>query len=68
MIKLYLLEARMKENQVWYNDLCNALDLCYQSLWKRIKGKVDFRLNEIVKIKNFLNLTSEQVSDIFFEQ
>lgn len=68
MIKLNLLEARMKENEVWYNDLCKALGLCYQSLYKRITGKVEFRLSEVVAIKKFLNLTLEQTDDIFLKE
>ena len=52
MIKLNLLEARMKEKNVWYPELCEQLDMCYQSLYKRIKGKVEFRLTEIKIIKN----------------
>lgn len=66
MIKINLLEARMKENNVWYNDLCSQLDMCYQSLHKRIKGKVEFRLSEIKVIKTYLNLTLEQADEIFF--
>ncbi len=68
MVKINLLEARMKEKEVWYDDLCKALNLCYQSLWKRINGKVEFRLREVVIIKNFLNLTLEQTDDIFLNE
>lgn len=67
MIKRHLLEARMKEKQVNYDDLCEALKMTYQSLHKRIKGLVDFRLKEINKIRKYLNLTSEQADEIFYE-
>lgn len=68
MIKRNLLEARMKEKEVNYRDLCNALNLCYQSLWKRMSGKLEFKLSEVVVIKNFLNLTAEQTDDIFLKE
>lgn len=67
MIKVNLLEARMKEKNVWYPELIEALGFkSYQSWWKRIKGKVDFRRKDLLKIKSFLNLTNEQLDDIFF--
>lgn len=68
MIKVNLLEARMKEKEVKYDDLAKVLNMSYQSLHKRVKGKVDFRLNEIVQIKKFLNLEKEQIDIIFFRE
>lgn len=66
MIKVNLLEARMKEKNVWYQDLCECLNMCYQSLYKRITNKVEFRLSEVNKIRKFLNLTGEQADEIFY--
>lgn len=66
MIKVNLLEARMKENNVWYQDLCECLNMCYQSLYKRVNDKVEFRLSEVNKIRRFLNLTPEQADEIFY--
>lgn len=65
MIKVNLLEARMKEQQIKYNDLAEVLNMSYQSLNKRVKGKVEFRLNEIAIIKKTLKLSLEQTNDIF---
>lgn len=66
MIKVNLLEARMKERNVWYNDLCEHLNMEYQSLKKRTSGKVDFRLKEVNEIRKFLDLTFEQADEIFY--
>lgn len=66
MIKRHLLEARMKEQQLKYDDLCEALNMTYQSLHKRIKGVVDFKLKEINIIRKTLGLTSEQCDEIFY--
>lgn len=66
MIKRHLLEARMKEQQLKYDDLCEVLNMTYQSLHKRIIGIVDFRLGEINIIRKTLGLTSEQADDIFY--
>ena len=66
MIKVNLLEARMKEKNVWYPELCEYLDMLYQSLNKRLNGKVEFRLGEVNKIRKFLNLSKEQADEIFY--
>lgn len=68
MVKVNLLEARMKEVEVKYDDLAKYLGMSYQSLHKRVKGKVDFRLNEILLIKKFLNLGYKQLDIIFFQE
>ena len=66
MIKVNLLEARMKEKNVWYPELCKCLDIHYQSLYKRINGNVEFRLGEVNKIRKFLDLSKEQADEIFY--
>lgn len=68
MIKVYLLESELKKQQKVPNDLANALNISYQSLNKRMRGKVDFRLEEIRKIKKFLNLSLEQTDNIFLQE
>ena len=66
MIKVNLLEARMKEQNVWYPELCEALNLKMQPLKRRFKGKVPITLTEVNKIRKFLNLTFEQANEIFY--
>lgn len=66
MIKRHLLEARMKEKQLKYDDLCETLNMTYQSLHKRIKGIVDFKLKEVNIIRKTLGLTREQADEIFY--
>ncbi len=66
MIRKNLLEARMKENNVEYPDLCKLINMSYQSLKWRLWGRTDFKRKEIIAIKNALNLSIEQVVEIFF--
>lgn len=66
MIKRHLLEARMKERQLKYDDLCEALNMTYQSLYKRLIGKVDFKLAEVNAIRKILNISHEQADEIFY--
>ena len=66
MIRKNLLEARMKENNIEYTDLCKLINMSYQSLKWRLWGRTDFKRKEIIAIKNALNLSVEQVVEIFF--
>jgi len=66
VIKQHLLEARMKEKQIEPNELCDLIGMQYQSFYKRVKGKVDFKLKEINAIRKVLDLTCEQTDEIFY--
>lgn len=67
MIKRHLLEARMKEQQIKYDDLLKPLGMKnYQTLHKRLTGKVDFKLKEINIIRRTLKLSCEQADEIFY--
>lgn len=66
MIKRNLLEAKLKEREVWYSELCEELNLSYQSLYKRLVGRVEFKVGEVIKIKKFLNLSLEETDEIFY--
>ena len=66
MIQVNLLEARMKEKNVWYKDLAKAINMSYQVLKGRCWGRTDFTRKEIIKIMEFLGLSMEQTIEIFF--
>lgn len=66
MIQINLLEARMKERNVWYKDLADGIGMSYQMLKGRCWGRTDFMRKEILAIKKYLDLTVEQVLEIFF--
>ncbi len=66
MIHVNLLEARMKEKNVWYKDLAKAINMSYQVLKGRCWGRTDFTRKEIIDIKNYLELSIEQTLEIFF--
>lgn len=66
MIQVNLLEARMKEKNVWYKDLAKAINMSYQVLKGRCWGRTDFTRKEIMAIKDYLKLSIEQTLEIFF--
>ena len=68
MLKVNLLEARMKELEITSYTLAKEINMSYQSLNKRTRGVVDFRGKEIAKIKRILKLTAEQVDSIFLQE
>ena len=48
------------------STLAAALDLPHSAISCRLKGKIDFRVSEIVRIRKRYNLNPQQVFDIFF--
>lgn len=66
MIRKNLLEARMKENNIEYPELCKLINMSYQSLRWRLWGRTEFRLSEIKAIRKALDLNVEQMIEIFF--
>lgn len=66
MIRKNLLEARMKEKNIEYPELCEMINMSYQSLRWRLWGRTEFRLSEIKAIRKCLDLSMEQVIEIFF--
>lgn len=66
MIRKNLLEARMKENNIEYPELCKLINMSYQSLRWRLWGRTEFKLSEIKAIRKALNLSVEQMIEIFF--
>lgn len=63
-----LLEARLKEKNMTKEDLSKGLGMSYTSLQQRVKGRTDFKLGEIKKIKQILGLTKDQTAEIFFNE
>lgn len=66
MIKVNLLEARMKEKSIWYKDLAKSIGMSYQTLKGRMWNRTQFQLKEIKAIRKILDLTNEQIIEIFF--
>ena len=48
-------------------QLAEGINMSYVSLSKRIIGKVEFNISDLRKIKDFLNLTTEEFEIIFLK-
>lgn len=65
MIRINLLKDAMEQKNVTMDDLAKELGVCKQSLYYRLKGKVEFKISEVDKIKHFLDLDIKTFADIF---
>lgn len=62
-----LLKYIMEKRGVTKKDLAECIGIKYNAICLRLNGKIDFKRNEISKIVQFLNLSDEQIINIFFE-
>lgn len=46
--------------------IAEKLGISYQSFWNKLKGKRTFKINEIIRLSNILNLTFDMRERIFF--
>lgn len=63
-----LLEMMIKENKLSNGDVAKYLNIDQSTFIRKKKGETDFLRKEIQKIRTLLNLTSEQVDAIFFDE
>lgn len=61
-----LLEYFMKKKGVSKKDLAECIDVKYNAICLRLSGKIEFKRSEISKIAKLLELSKEQVINIFF--
>lgn len=60
------LKGKITENGYTIKTLASEVGLCETSLRRKINDKSDFTLSETLKVKDKLNLTSQDYLDIFF--
>lgn len=63
---MYLLRYIQKKKGVSVKELCETIGVKDPSCWyKRLSGDVEWTLGDIRKLKNFLELTDQQLKEIF---
>ena len=65
MTNTTLLKAKMIQNNKQNNDIVKALNLSRQSVSKKINNHVPFTIDEVVKVRDCIGLTQQEVMDIF---
>lgn len=63
-----LLKATIIKNGDTQERLAKDMGLQTSALNMRINGKIEFRRNEIIFIKQRYNLSSDEVDSIFFDE
>ena len=66
MINVPKLKGKIIEKYGSQGKFAKELDISEQSWIKRLKGVRDFKYHDIEQIISLLELTDEEVSDIFF--
>ena len=61
-----LLKAKIVEKGYNLGEFAKAMKMSHSSFSYKINGKKEFRYSEILRAINILNLSSQDVVDIFF--
>ena len=67
MVKLNNLKARMAELEMGMEEFAKAVDIHVSTLYRKMRAPEDFYLRELRKIKAALQLSPEQMAEIFFD-
>ena len=65
MIQKNILKSKMILQEKTQSEMAQVLGLSLVSVSKKINGVIKFNLEEVKKIKEYLNLTDEEINQIF---
>lgn len=68
MFRLNLFKSKLALNNKTIKEVAGAVGINEATLYRKINGTSDFTRNEIQLIRQFLNLSSEDVEEIFFAE
>lgn len=66
MVNVNLLKSRMALRGITQVDLSNAMQITDASFRNKLSGRSDFRVKEITRCRDCLNLSDDDIIDIFF--
>ena len=65
MIQRNILKAKMLLEEKTQVEMAAFLGISLASVRKKVNGTIKFSLEEVKKIKEYLNLTDEEINQIF---
>lgn len=65
MIQKNILKSKMILQEKTQSEMAKVLGMSLVSVSKKINGVIKFNLEEVKKIKEYLNLTDEEINQIF---
>lgn len=66
MVKLDVLKTRIRTSGLKTQSVAEKLGISRASLWKKLSGRVEFKVSEIAGLSKVLDLTNEERDYIFF--
>ena len=66
MFRLNVFKSKLSLQEKTMRDVASAIGINEATLYRKVNGTSDFTRNEIQIIKQFLDLTSDEVESIFF--
>ena len=67
MIQKNILKSKLSLKEKTQKDLAKALGLSKVSVSKKVNGVLRFSLPEVKKVKDYLDLTNDEVVEIFID-
>ena len=68
MIQKNILKSKLSLKEKTQKDLAKALGLSKVSVSKKVNGLLRFSLPEVTKVKDYLDLTNDEVVEIFINE
>lgn len=68
MIQKNILKSKLTLNEITQRDLAKRLGLAEVTINKKVNGAIDFSLEEIAKMKDYLRLSNDEVVKIFINE
>ena len=68
MIQKNILKLKLSLKEKTQKDLAKALGLSKVSVSKKVNGLLRFSLPEVKKVKDYLDLTNDEVVEIFINE
>ena len=68
MIQKNILKSKLSLKEKTQKDLAKALGLSKVSVSKKVNGLLRFSLPEVKKVKDYLDLTNDEVVEIFLNE
>lgn len=60
------LVSKIKEERYTYTNIAKQMGISTTALRNKLQGKVDFNVNEVVELRDILNLSRSDTYNIFF--
>lgn len=66
MTDINMLRDKIQESGLKMTYIANKLGISYPSFLARMKGEIEFRVDEVRTLKELLDLTDDEVNKIFY--